>query len=374
MNQKKRDWLTTAKYFLIYLGIVLLSLLALTSGFLLDHFKPFATLLNLPTCNDLLAHLFNEAGIAGLIAAGLGITIERLSAKEFIKLADEQRAALIDQSQTMAAQERRAIKQDVFFNCFGIHLPEEIRNEIKTQILTEALLRRNMSMVYTLKPYVDVQSHSDYVIVECELRYDIVNLTNERKEMTLSYSFRKSPIPALAGQAKFLAVEAHGPSTELDLSGDQIPTRSRQDLISLDCPHRVVIEPGVDNATEIRIHSQNVKHCFGGYSYFTFDYHTCDLELSVVVPSNTLDVYAGVSPGGSPGIWLKKTHRDRSKDGIYNWELKRPLLAFQGVSVGWDPKPLPTNGDPSADSKLTSAQKHKTEAAPADGDPAPQPN
>src|SRR5690242_9096788 len=182
-KKKKRDWVTTTKHFLVYLAIVVLSFLALTVGYLLDHFKPFATILSLPTFNELLAHLVNEAGIAGLIAAGLGITIERLSAKEFINLADEQRAALIEQSQSLFAEERKAIKQDVFFNCFGIHLPEEIRDEIKTQILTETLLRRKMSMVYTLKPLVDVQSHSDYVLFESELWYDIVNLTNERKDL-----------------------------------------------------------------------------------------------------------------------------------------------------------------------------------------------
>jgi hypothetical protein len=334
------------RHYAVYVAIFAASVLALTAGFFVerDHLLTGVLELVIPTpetaatLNSLIGHFFNEAGIAGLIACGLAVTIDQLSSRELIRLAEDQRAAVVDQARQLAAEERDAIKHDVFYYTFGTHLPDEIKNEITTQILTEHFIRKEMWMQYVLKPVVDCATRSNYVLVDFELSYEIVNLTTENQEFNLQSAFRKSPVDSLAEQARFITVEVAGAETPFTMIGDEIPTKESEECISLDIKSPVIIKPGPNNPTKVKIHSQSIKHCAGGLSYFMVDYHTCKLELSVFVPANGLKVCSGVSTGRD---LLTERFGHKPTEGVYSWELKRPLLAFQGIYVRWDPKKVP---------------------------------
>jgi hypothetical protein len=337
---------------IIYGAIFSISIFALIIGYLIEHFKPLMLILksSLPEpgkfeyFNSLLAHLFNEAGVAGLIACGLAVTIERLSANEFIKLASDERAAVIDQSRRLAAEERKIIKEDVFYYVFGHDIPQEIRKEITTQILKAIFIRKKLSMIYTLSSVEDIATRSTYVLVDLLMSYDIENLTSERQPLIVRAAFKKPPITSLADQAKFTSIEVVGCENPIMLQEGQIPIKPIKDNISLDYNEPVWIKSGTP--TRVTIHSQTIKHYTGGTSNFVFDYHTCDLDLSVHVIDRSLQVYAGASTGGE---WLKETSRHKPINGYYNWEIHRPLLAFQGIHLTWIPVVL----DNAASSKDT---------------------
>jgi hypothetical protein len=325
------------RYFAIYGSIFLGSVIALTAGFLIEesHF-----LLNVfdthsdraQSLNKLLAHFLNEAGLAGLIACGLAVTIERFSTKEFVKHA-----------QKLAAEEREAIKSDVFHATFGHFVPKAIINELTSQVLIETFLRKNFLMIYTLRPFVDVVTHSTYVLVEFKMQYDIVNLSPYRRPFILKAAFSKPPLASLQDQAKFLHISAEGCEEPFTLEEDKIKVFARAgSYISLNHEEPLWVKPGEDQATTITIHSQTVKHFAGGSSFFSVEYPTADLELTALVYDRTLDVYSGATPVSPDFDWMKETPRHQPQYGHYNWKLQRPLLAFQAIYLTWNPKELIT--------------------------------
>ena len=69
----------------------------------------------------------------------------------------------------------------------------------------------------------------------------------------------------------------------------------------------------------------------GAGIYFFFTTHTCDLELTVHVKNNDLDVFADAY---SPHK-LVETDRHDPATGYYNWAIEKPLLAYQAIRVSW---------------------------------------
>lgn len=322
-------------YFLIYGAIFLGSVIALTAGFATEESHFLVNVFNnhsdtLQSLNKLLAHFLNEVGLAGLIACGLAVTIERFSTREFVKHA-----------QQLAADEREAIKHDVFHATFGHFVPKAIIDELTSQVLIETFLRKNFFMIYTLRPFVDVDTHSTYVLVEFEMKYDIINLSPYRRPFILKAAFSKPPLASLQDQAKFLSVCAEGCEQPFTIQEDDIRILARSgSYISLNHQEPLWIKPGEDQATTITIHSQTVKHYAGGSSFFSVEYPTADLELTAHVYDRTLDVYSGATPVSPDFEWMMETPRHRPQYGYFNWKLQRPLLAFQAIYLTWNPKDL----------------------------------
>ena len=326
--------------YLIYASIFIFSLIALATAFLIEE-----SILLLPNVfgigqeklvffNKLIIHLLDELGIAGLIACGLAVTIERFSTKEFTKHA-----------QKLADAEREAIKQDVFHSVFGHFVPPEIIDEMKSQILVETFLRKNFFMVYTLRPFGDVATRSTFVLVDFQMKYDVVNLSPCRRVFALKAAFSRPPIPSLFGYAKFIRITAEGCEEPFTLSEEQVTIHPQTaSHVSLNYQEPIWVKPGRDNPTTITIHSQTVKHFAGGSSYFSVEYPTADLELTAQVFDPTLEVSSGATPVSPRYDWLKTTANHKPELGYYNWELQRPLLAFQGVYLTWDPKELVSAG------------------------------
>lgn len=339
------------KYFLIYGSIFVGSIFALTAGFAIEQSHFLLNAFNshsdtLASLNMLLAHCLNEIGLAGLIACGLAVTIERFSTREFVKHA-----------QALAADEREAIKQDVFHATFGHFVPKAIIDELTSQVLIETFLRRNFLMIYTLRPFVDVLTHSTYVLVEFKMKYDIINLSPYRRPFILKAAFSKPPLASLRDQAKFLLISAQGCEEPFTLQEEKIGVMSGAgSYISLKHQEPLWIKPGEDQATTITIHSQTVKHFAGGSSFFSVEYPTADLELTALVYDRTLDVYSGATPVSPDCEWLMETPRHQPEYGYYNWKLQRPLLAFQAIYLTWNPKDL-VAVDPLVEKGLTPEQK-----------------
>jgi hypothetical protein len=310
-------------------GILLIgSVLALLAGFFVEKSSDGVI------WREMVGHLLTEAGIAGFVGFILALTFERLSADEFRKLAGE---------------ERDAIKKDVFHYVFGHGIPPEITAIIDKQILKSPLVRRNLRVEYVLEVVEVAGVSTKYVRATRELSYEVENLTDQPCRLAVTSAVDVAPIDELKDDAKFLYVKAEGCAEpfecgdEGELRGMQRETRIEK-CISLE--DRVLVLP--DRKTRVTVKTQSVKHYDGGGVYFILNNHTCDLDLTVIVPGKDMDVVAAATTENE----LTETHRHKPQLGFYNWKLERPLLAFQGVDVRWFPKgahvPAPASGNGSA--------------------------
>jgi hypothetical protein len=68
----------------------------------------------------------------------------------------------------------REVSQDVMAATLGIHVPPEIREEIR-EIASFKIIRRNVDIVYRISDY---PASPDYVWVNSELQFDVENLTD----------------------------------------------------------------------------------------------------------------------------------------------------------------------------------------------------
>ncbi len=66
------------------------------------------------------------------------------------------------------------VSRDVMAATLGYHVPREITDEIR-EIASFKAIRRNVELVYRLLPY---EASTDYVLVDCDLEFEIENLTD----------------------------------------------------------------------------------------------------------------------------------------------------------------------------------------------------
>lgn len=329
----------------VYGVIVVISVIGLVAGYYLEAPEHAAGAGGgLHYWQKVLAHLCTEVGIAGLIVLGLATTIERFAAKESELLTSRQRESIREESKKLATEERQQAKEDVFHYVFARLIPKEITDEIDTQLLKADFVRDKVIMYYTLRPVVVQETQAKYILLELEMTYDVRNLTTREQSFTINSSIELSPTPALAGESKFTRVTASNCPNPFTLEGDKIKTRREEVQLVLDLDERVRI-PGRSSAL-VTVRSQTIKHYEGGSDFYRLGSHTCKLDLTVqVIGDAPLAVYAGTF---SPEIKPEPTMRHRPENNYYNWEVKKPLLAFQGIYISWMPAATPVAASPSA--------------------------
>src|SRR5437870_2405127 len=104
--------------------------------------------------------LLRELAFALIISSVFGLTIEQIQRKEFVDLVNK---------------ERRDLQQDVFLYAYGSNLPEQIRQEIRSSILTKPFYRRDLGIDWEFSLFKDsvelmeVQKHYSYTVVNNSL-------------------------------------------------------------------------------------------------------------------------------------------------------------------------------------------------------------
>jgi hypothetical protein len=304
----------SARKLYVYGILLIVSALALLIGFFVENSADGVI------WREMLGHLLTEVGIAGFVGFILALTFEKLSAEEFRKLASD---------------ERDAIKQDVFHYVFGHSIPQEIMSIIDKQILKTPLVRRNLRVEYVLEAVEAPGGATKYVRATRELNYEVENLSGQPCRLPVTSAVDVAPIPELQDDAKFLYVRAEGCAQPFEC-GDESELRGMQRVSRIEkCisfEDKVVVLP--DRPTSVTVRTQSVKHYDGGGVYFILNTHTCDLDLTVIVPGKDMEVEAAATTENE----LTATHRHKPQLGFYNWKLERPLLAYQGVDVRWFPK------------------------------------
>jgi hypothetical protein len=300
----------------IYASLLLLSFLALESGYYLES----GLLIGSRTIeNHLVGHLMSEIGIAGLVGFILALTFERISAGEFRKLAEK---------------EREAAKMDVFHYVYGYGIPRKITDMIEKQILRTMFVRKNMKAKFTLEVIPGPDS-AKYVRALRELSYEVENLTDQPQQFPFVASTDTAPVAELNEEAKFLSLMVEGceepfalePASILKMQCD----KDLEKYLEL-APKKITVLP--ETPTTVTVVSQTVKHLKGGCLYLILSHHTCDLELLVRVPDRKLGVI--VTPYADNVLKKARTHDPDM--GIYHWNIVSPVLAYQGINVAWKPK------------------------------------
>lgn len=292
------------------------SLSAMALGYYLEHRAPFLGQM-------LWAHLSRDIGIAGVVGYILAITFERLSADEFRRLTEEERAA---------------IKKDVFFYVLGHDLPQEIRDEISTQILKSLFIRRNLTLIFELEEIKAPDTGDSYMLTTCTMSYDIKNLTKVKQLFPLNSSVDKSPVTSLAGETKFVHLSVKGSEQPFDLDEKQLAkmcAENENEILLHPGPDKpIVVLPG--RMTTVAITYQTVRFLRRGHLDFVFTTHTCELDLSVRVRNPNVKVFATAYANSE----LKEVDlKHRPSFGIYNWKIDRPLIAYQSISITWALEP-----------------------------------
>ncbi len=304
-NQMKQG--TAYRTIVIYGFLVIMSIISIIAGYFLEHW------------NGLLAHILNEIGIAGLVGFLLAMTIERLSAEEFRKLAEE---------------ERNVIKTDVFHYVYGRRTPKVITDEIDTQILSSDFVRQDQSLGFVLDVVNDPRTQESYIRSKCTVNYKIRNITPDRKTFVFDHSIDKSPSSSLRDEVKYTSLVVSGCETPFELNEEQLRKKrtETETEIPLNVDQKIVVLP--EQPTIVKIEYQAIRNLKGGRIYFAFTNHAYDLDLTVHAPKRDIKVFAGAF-----SIYpLKETDRHQPSLGYYNWRLEKPLLAYQSIYITWTPE------------------------------------
>ncbi|HLL70116.1 MAG TPA: hypothetical protein VK363_01710 [Pyrinomonadaceae bacterium] len=305
---------------LIY-GLLLVSaLLALGLGYYLEHRAPFWS------------HIARDIGISGLVGYYLAYTFERLSADEYKRLAEEERATSAREFRRLTEEEREAIKKDVFFYVLGHDLPQEIRDEISTQILKSLLIRRHLTLIFELDEIKAPDTGDSYMLTKCIMSYSIENLTKVNQPFLPRPSVDKSPVASLAHETKFTSLSVKGCEQPLELKERELhellDEHDTEMVLKLKNP--IIVLPGT--MTTVQIEYQTARFMRRGHLDFVFTTHTCELDLSVRVRNPEVRVFATANANSE----LKADPlKHRPSYGVYNWKIDRPLIAYQGISITW---------------------------------------
>ena len=300
--QARREILHAARTYAI---VLVVSVALIVAGDQLTGLHPLAR------------HILSEFGIAGLVGFILALTIERLSKKEFRRLAEE---------------ERLKINKDVFYNVYGHHFPAAIRDEIDA-FLELYFVRKNVEMKYELRKVQDPESLDWYVLSRFTMEYEIENLRNDEQSFPFLAGIDKSPSAALAGHTQFILVSARGCKTTVELDAAELATilTIGEAEFVLDMPDRIVVLPG--HRTFVKTMSQTVRYLRGGRIDVTFTSHICDLKLTIDADPDLL-----VSASTSDHKPLQRTQAVRDPllgATHYTWKQERPLLANESLHIAW---------------------------------------
>jgi len=156
-------------------------------------------------------------------------------------------------------------------------------------------------------------------------RTDLLSLYN-LKSMS-GHSFLEPSVPASLKRRLLLLSNSRNPAKGyLEHALDPI-----RDLLGDRINSELWLDKSERTPTVLKIRYQGIRAMEGAGIYFVFTTHTCDLDLTVHVKNNDLDVFAeAYSPHK-----LAETDRHDPATGYYNWAIEKPLLAYQAVRVNW---------------------------------------
>jgi hypothetical protein len=228
-------------------------------------------------------------------------------------------------------------------------------------------IRSELYLEFELSIEKDARTGEEYVKSKCRTRSWIQNIAGQKKVFPLDHAIDQSPSDALKSEVKYLEFEVSGSEADFLLNeadlGNLVRVEENQivlDLAKDQVNRQIIVLP--DRQTEMRIEYQAIRQVKGPGIYYSFTSHTSHLELTVIVKSGVLEVFAE-TPSSNP---LKPTNRHNPASGYYNWIAEKAFLRHQAVHVSWQTppiQPLPaaqqtstvTQGAPSAGSTAAPA-------------------
>jgi hypothetical protein len=313
----------------IYGGLALLSIGLLAVGFWIHQAHNGET--DPHPITAVAEHFANELGIAGIVACILAITIESLSHREFLTLAQEERSAIKKEFEKLAQQERNAIKQDVFHYVYGHSIPEEITTEIELQLLKNLFVKRNLVLVHTIEPF---PANPKYVVLTTHITYELQNLTDQTQTYHLLSFSEDAPEPALQAEARFLSIKVDDCETPFIIEGDELVSSQDKNKIGGHLCVEKDIRVRPDRPARFAFSVRTLKSLDDGYDIFLCSDPTCGFDIKVHVYHLDLEVSAHAFHPET----LSPALEHRPALNRHHWTIKRPVLIHQGAYVYWRPK------------------------------------
>jgi hypothetical protein len=295
-----RNWVKANIYaLLIALGI---ALLYLSSRPFLHDIHPRAGL------------FFTELAFASIIVSTFGLTIDKYQREEFVRLVNDERGEL---------------KRDIFLYAYGHTVPEQIREEIKEQILNCPFQRSDRRIELE---FSQIEERGDRVLVQKRITFVVKNVT----ALTQTFKFEYSQITASEKDAraphefqclkirKGEAETNYGPGDLHDHHpGADTHVRKVSKDFSIGPSETVEIYYAMKEMR--RVYEDDVmgsKHPVVGTTVMT----------ARVNPPLVLEISAACK-GKVP-----KTRPEHNPPRLYAWLLDEGLLPFQGISISWSPR------------------------------------
>lgn len=305
-----------------------------------------------------------EVGIAILIAVVVAEFFERLSAdeyrglaredresisREFTRVTAEERASVRQEFERIAREERDMIKRDVFHYVYGHHIPQEVRQEIDSQIFRMPLVRRKMLVRLSLQPLFNTDASISFLSVRHWLRFELHNTTAEPQTYPFELRITRPPLDWLEEHVQMTGLRVDGCALPFELTPDEI----RRSVIAQGehlkfhlsrTAHQIEVLP---NQPAVVTCTYSSVRDFGHDDVsMYFIHYVCDVDIIVTVPdwmSQVLSLSCASSAARPQVV-------DQQADtGFYNWRIDRPLLPGQTLWVEWKtrvdcgPAPLPAS-------------------------------
>jgi hypothetical protein len=268
------------------------------------------------------------------------------------------------------AQQREAIKEDVFYQVFGHKLPEKLKDELFDVWRTD-FIRSELYLEFELSIEKDAHTGEEYVKSKCRTRSKIQNIAGQKKVFPLDHAIDQSPSDALKGEVKYLQFQVSGSEADFLLNEADLRNlvRVEENEIVLDLAkdhvnRQIIVLP--NRQTEMRVEYQAIRQVKGAGIYYSFTSHTSHLELTVIVKNGDLEVFAE-TPSSNP---LRPTDRHKPASGYHNWTAEKVFLRHQAVHVSWQ-RPAPIQ-QVTAGQQTATATQGATNAGSV-GTPAAQP-
>jgi hypothetical protein len=255
---------------------------------------------------DLVAGFLKELGFAGIIAVVVIFTVERSSKARQAEFVEE----LISKS-----------NKSLFYAIFNRRLPDAIFKQVEKTILSSNVCRREYELDYEL---TELQENPNLLKAKFRSRYVLINTTGSELKHEVVVAIEKPIDVKLSAYCGVLSLRIDG----REIRKDEIAEHARVSDVHVEVRYPITLLK--DREVEVVMTATTIKL-------------KTDTELwSSRIPSEGVLLTVRL-PNSSYAVNANALHESaftvmQGDDSVRQWELREPILPFQGFVIWWTAK------------------------------------
>jgi hypothetical protein len=260
-----------------------------------------------------------DLGVGALIATLLGLTVERVASDNFKREVDD---AI------------KRIEQSVLTEALNSLLPKSVAEEVRSNVFSQNLIRRNLHATITLSEDDDLPS--DLLRQTLNVSYELENFGQNKFPFSIRNAASLFPKPPDGWIVyREIRVERQDGSC-IERSGQDLQQITSQGELSASFDIPIVLKPQesvqVHFIRDVLVHRRD-RHTI------IMPLITENFTVVATVPRNFLVEASFWHPAAySDSEMQKKRIRTIPGSPTTTWEIKGCLLLYQGVEISWTPK------------------------------------